>query len=92
MEYIKLFWEHDLEDEPTAILYEVNAENERLAERSVDIFRDGSTKNISDLYAGVIEILPIPTVEEFNAGVYGEEFGACQITKEEFEKIWSIQV
>ena len=92
MEYIKLFWEHDLEDEPTAILYEVNTENVRLAERSVDIFRDGSTKNIPDLYAGVIEILPIPTVEEFNAGTYGEEFGACQIAKEEFEKIWSTRV
>lgn len=92
MEYIKLFWEHDLEEEPTAILYEVNTENERLAERSIDIFRDSSTRNISDLYAGVIEILPIPTVGEFNTGTYGEEFSACQITKEEFEKIWSTHV
>lgn len=88
MEYIKVFWEHDLEDEPTSILYEVNTQNERLAERSIDIFRDGRTKNIPDLYAGVIEITPIPTVEEFHSGTYGEAFHACQITKEEFEKIW----
>ncbi|MDE6052795.1 MAG: hypothetical protein K2G55_03340 [Lachnospiraceae bacterium] len=88
MEYIKLLWEHDLADEPTSILYEVNAENERLAERSIDIYRDGRTNHISDPYAGVIEITPIPTVEEFNSNIYGEEFRACQITKEEFDRIW----
>ena len=37
---------------------------ERLALRSIDIFADGSTRNIPDLYDGVIEITPIPTVEE----------------------------
>ena len=89
MEYIKLFWEHDLEDEPTIILYEVNTENERLAERSIDLFRDGRTNPIPDLYADVIEIVPIPTVEEFNSDIYGEEFRACLISKEEFEKVWN---
>jgi len=89
IEYIKLFWEHDLADEPTSILYEVNMENERLAERSVELFRDGRMEKIPDLYADVIEITPIPTIEEFNADAYGEEFHACRITKEEFEKIWN---
>lgn len=37
-EYIKLCWEHDLNDEPVVILYEVNLEEERLALRSVDVF------------------------------------------------------
>ena len=54
MEYIQLFWEHDLTDEPTSILYEVNTENERLAERSIDIFRDGQIHKITDLYSYVI--------------------------------------
>lgn len=88
MEYIKLFWEHDLPDEPNCILYEVHVENERLAERSIDIFRDGRTENISDLYETVIEIVPIPTVEEFNSEEYGGEFCACLITREEFEETW----
>lgn len=57
MEYIELFWEHDLPDEPTVILYEADCENDRLAERSIDIFWDGKTKNISALYAGVIEMI-----------------------------------
>ena len=31
---------------------------------------------------------PIPTVEELNAHVWGEEFHACVIEKAEFEAIW----
>ena len=88
MEYIKLFLEDAPEGEPPVILYEVDTDNERLALRSIDIFADGSTHNIPDLYDGVIEILPIPTAEEFNAHVWGEEFHACVIKKSEFETIW----
>lgn len=88
MEYLKLFWEHELNGEPVIILYEVNSDNERLAVRSIDIFADGSTNNIDDLYEDVIEIVSIPTVDELNCHIWGEEFFACLIQKEEFEKIW----
>ena len=88
MEYIKLFWENALEGEPTVILYEVDAGNERLILRSIDIFADGHTRNIPDLYDGAIEITPIPTVEELNAHVWGEEFHACVIEQAEFGAIW----
>ena len=88
MEYIKFFWESAPAGEPLVILYEVDTENERLALRSIDIFEDGSTRNIPDLYDGAIEITPIPTVEELNAHVWGEEFHACVIEKAEFEAIW----
>ena len=88
IEYIKLFWEDAPEGEPTIILYEVDTENARLALRSIDVFADGSTRNIPDLYDGAIEITPIPTVEELNAHVWGEEFRACAIEKAEFEAIW----
>ena len=70
------------------ILYEVDTENERLALHSIDIFADGRTRNIPDLYDGAIEITPIPTVEELNAHVWGEEFHACIIEQAEFEAIW----
>ena len=56
--------------------------------RSIDIFADGRTRNIPDLYDGAIEITPIPTVEELNAHVWGEEFHACIIEQAEFEAIW----
>ena len=88
IEYIKLFWKNAPEGEPPVILYEVDTANERLALRSIDIFADGHTRNIDDLYDGVIEIVPIPTVEELNAHVWGEEFHACIIEKAEFEMIW----
>ena len=88
IEYIKLFWEGAPEGEPPVILYEVDTDNERLALRSIDISADGRTHNIPDLYDGVIEITPIPTVEELNAHVWGEEFHACVIEKAEFESIW----
>ena len=60
IEYIKLFWEGAPEGEPTVILYEVDTENEWLVLRSIDIFADGRTRNIPDLYDGAIEITPIP--------------------------------
>ena len=88
IEYIKLFWEDAPEGEPSVILYEVDTENERLALRSIDIFEDGSTRNIPDLYDGAIEITPIPTVEELNARVWGEKLHACIIEQAEFEAIW----
>ena len=88
MEYIKLFWKDEPLGEPSIIFYEVDTENERLALRSIDIFADGHTHNITDLYDGVIEIVPIPTVEELNAHVWGEEFYTYSIEKAEFEIIW----
>lgn len=88
MEYIKLFWEDAPEGEPPVILYEVDTGHERLALRSIDVFADGHTRNIDDLYDGAVEITPIPTVEEFNAHVWGEEFHACLTEKEEFEAVW----
>ena len=88
IEYIKLFWEDAPEGEPPVILYEVDTENERLALRSIDIFADGRTHNIPDLYDGAIEIMPVPMVEELNAHVWGEEFHACIIEQAEFEAIW----
>uniref|UniRef100_UPI0040563A78 DUF6881 domain-containing protein n=1 Tax=Agathobacter sp. TaxID=2021311 RepID=UPI0040563A78 len=89
MEYIKLYWKHNFEDEPVMMLYEVDTEQERLAFRSIDVFADGKTSNIADLYEGAIEITAIPTVEEFHSHIWGEEFFACLITKEEFEKMWN---
>ena len=91
IEYIKLFWEDSPEGEPAVILYEVDTEKERLVLRSIDIFADGRTRNIPDLYEGAIEIMPIPTVEELNAHIWGEEFHAYTIEKAKFEAIWESQ-
>ena len=91
IEYIKLFWEGAPEGEPVVILYEIDTDHDRLALRSIDVFPDRRTKNIEDFYADVLEITPIPTVEELNAGVWGEEFRSCLIDKVEFESVWNKQ-
>jgi len=91
-EYIKLHWKHDMENEPIIIFYEVCTDNDRLAKRTIDVFRDGKTTNIEDLYEGAIEITPIPHIEEINSGIWGEEFYACLVTQEEFENIWNKNV
>ena len=46
MEYIRLYWEHNFDDEPIVIFYEVCVEAERLAKRSIDVYANGETKNM----------------------------------------------
>ena len=45
-------------------------------------------KEIQQLKRIHVPITPIPTVDELNAHVWGEEFHACTIEKAEFEAIW----
>lgn len=54
IEYIKLYWLDASADDPCIILYEVDVNNDRLAMRSIDIFADGTSTNIDDLYATAI--------------------------------------
>ena len=89
MEYIKLYLEHELDNEPIIILYEINLENDRLALRSIDIFANRKTRNIDNLYEEAIEIVSIPTIEEFHDQTWGERLYTMLISKEEFETIWN---
>lgn len=87
-EYIKLFWNHKLDKEPKVILYEVDVDNERLVSRAIDVYFDRCTNNVENFYAEVLEIVPIPKVEELNKGIWRTEIRACLIDKEEFDKTW----
>lgn len=91
-EYIKLYWKHELDEEPVIIFYEVNLNDDRLALRSIEIFADKSTRNIDDIYDEVIEIIPIPTIEEFNSHLWGEEFYAVLVSKKDFEELWNTHI
>lgn len=88
-EYIKFFWNHKSIEDPIVILYEIDTDNERLVTRSIDVFLDRSTNNIEDFYAEVLEIVPIPTIEELNNGIWGNGIHACLIDKKEFEDTWN---
>lgn len=87
-EYIKIFWNHESTEDPIIILYEIDTDNERLVTRSIDVFLDRTTNNIEDFYAGVLEIVAIPKVEELNNGIWRTEIQACLIDKDEFDETW----
>lgn len=87
-EYIKIFWNHESTEDPIIIPYEIDTDNERLVTRSIDIFLERTANNIEDFYARVLEIVPIPKVEELNNGIWGTEIQACFIDKDEFDETW----
>ena len=92
IEYIQLFMEYESDDMPVVYFYEVDLKDNRFALREIEVFADRTVKIENDLYRDVIEVCPIPTVDEFNAKVWGEGFYATIILKEEFEEIWNTKI
>ncbi|MDE6959921.1 MAG: hypothetical protein K2P27_03590 [Lachnospiraceae bacterium] len=89
MEYIQLFMEYESDDMPVVYFYEVDLKDDRFALRAIEVFINREVKRYEDLYSDVIEACPIPTVDEFNAKVWGEGFWATMISKEKFDEIWN---
>lgn len=89
MEYIQLFMEYESDDMPVVYFYEVDLKDDRFALRAIEVFINREVKRYEDLYSEVIEACPIPTVDEFNAKVWGEGFWATMISKEKFDEIWN---
>ncbi len=91
-EYIRLFMEYESDDMPVVYFYEVDLKDDRLALREMEIFADRTVKIEKDPYCDVIEVCPIPTVDELNAKVWGDGFHAAVISKEEFDEIWNTRI
>ena len=89
MEYIQLFMEYESDDMPVVYFYEVDLKDDRFALRAIEVFINREVKRYEDLYSDVIEACPNPTVDEFNAKVWGEGFWATMISKEKFDEIWN---
>ena len=89
IEYIQLFMEYESDDMPVVYFYEVDRNENRLARREIEVFADRTVKLEANPYRDVIEVCPIPTVEEFNAEVWGTGFYATIISKAEFDAIWN---
>jgi len=89
IEYIKLFMEYESDDLPLVYFYEVNLQDNRFILREIEVFIDRTVKLDDDPYRDVIEMCPIPTVDELNAKVWGDGFYATIISKEEFDEIWN---
>lgn len=87
-EYISCDWKHNFKEEPVTFLYEVDLDEERYATRMIEIFADGHTNSIQEEGWKFVTEEPVPSIDDINKGEFGEEFSACMISKEEFEKIW----
>lgn len=89
IEYIKLFMEYESEEMPMVYYYEVLLEDNRFCRRAIEIFANRQVNRMDDLYYNVIEAVPIPTKEEFNANIWGDGFRAFVVSQDEFEEIWA---
>ena len=96
MEYIKLTDNEykDNDDMPYEWYFEINTQNERLSERMIEVFSSGRINRITkeEYYNTVIELVPVPTVEEFNNGIWGDLQCASVISEAQFEEIWHYSV
>ena len=89
IEYIQLFMAYESDDMPVIYFYEVDLKDNRFVLREMEVFADRTVKIENDFYRDVIEVCSIPTVDEFNAKVWGEGFYATIISKEEFDELWN---
>jgi len=87
LRYMKVVWEHDLQDEPIALYSECDDAGWEV--RKVEVFRDGRLGHASRLEArggSLLGELPSPSVAEIAAH---REFRPSAITQADFEKVWA---
>jgi hypothetical protein len=86
MEYLKVSWQHQFDDEPLILYSEINTR--RFENRKIEIYPDGSFGlATSDFHFGGTELSAevMPLLEEI---CEEKTFVPEVITREEFEKIW----
>ena len=84
--------EYESDDMPVVYFYEVDLKDNRFALREIGVFADRTVKIENALCREVVEVCPIPTVDEFNAKVWGEGFYATFVFKKEFDEIWNTKI
>ena len=90
-EYIKFFWEFIDNETPVVIFYEIDLVNKifnRFATRVIEVFPDRTVSTIINKDYDYVTEDSLPTVEEINQGICGEEFHAELISQKEFDSIW----
>lgn len=86
MEYLKVYWIHNFDDEP--ILFYSEIDDDRNETRKVEIYRDKSFGLASiDIEFGGTALgeIPVPNIEEIREDA---EFDPYYITQEEFDSVW----
>lgn len=93
MRYLHVTWEHNLENQPRDFYMELN--EERIQERVLEIFLNGEIAyaTIDKEYNTFLAKEEYPDIEEINSMEEidsTEKFTANEITKEEFNELWSL--
>ena len=88
MIYLKVHWSHDSEKQPVAFYCEM--EDDRMEIRKVELYADGSLGYANEKRSSgktTLGALPMPTIAELSASPNHE---AHEITRAEFDEIWSL--
>ena len=93
MEYIRLTDEEFRTDDsvPYISYFEVDPQNERIGKRQIEVYSSGRIVCVTEeeYLRTVIELVPVPTVEELNQGIWSERQHAECIAKEQLEALWT---
>jgi hypothetical protein len=87
MQYMKVMWKHNNSDEPIALYSELD--DNRWEIRKVEVFPVGSfgyasaTSSSRSTRSGIV---PVPQLSKIASD---PDFEPSEITREEFEKVWS---
>lgn len=87
MHYVTVEWKHAAPDEPTHFYYELD--EDRYECRKIEVYRDGITHSADATHGQGSTFLswePHPPLAAVNAD---SEFCAQEITREDFESVWS---
>jgi hypothetical protein len=90
LKYLKVAWLHNFPDEPIIIYSEVDDNKNEV--RKLELFRDGKIGYaFNDIEYGGSRLseCPLPELEEIASD---PQFNPVEITKEEFEKVWTEKV
>lgn len=86
MQYIKVIWVHNFEDEP--IMYHQELDAEQFETRKVVTYKDGRIEKASELVYSeetYLSPVPMPPIDEINED---SQFIATEISEADFENIW----
>lgn len=91
MEYLQLIDNDEYEREIMPYKYYFEVDDEREVVRAIEFYHSGEVLCFTEqeFYADVVEIVPIPKVEELNQGVWSDCQEAVLISKEIFENQWN---
>ncbi|MFE0756816.1 DUF6881 domain-containing protein [Inquilinus sp. NPDC058860] len=90
MEYIQVRWLHSFPNEPVLLISELD--EARRETRKIEIFPDGSigyADNRVEHGGTRLGLVPVPSIAKIAAD---PEFVPEEVTREEFEEVWSLRI